>query len=129
MAKKQVQKYFGDWSDHEGMASDWSESKYNYDTKKYNHDAIDGMATDKEVLLAVYEYEDYSGDAWVLFKRDGKLYEVSGGHCSCNGLEGQWEPSETTWKTLAMCGSLRYRDQGADALFQVLLTKHNKKPN
>jgi len=53
-----------------------------------------------EVLLASYSYEDYSGDAFVLFRKGDKLYEVNGGHCSCHGLEGQWEPEETTVKAL-----------------------------
>ncbi len=48
-----------------------------------------------KVLYASYEYEDYSGSAFVLFERNGKLYEVNGSHCSCYGLEGQWEPEET----------------------------------
>ncbi len=48
-----------------------------------------------EVLLASYSYENYSGDAFVLFRKGGKLYEVNGGHCSCYGLEGQWSPEET----------------------------------
>lgn len=45
-----------------------------------------------EILFADYTYEDYSGNANVLFARDGELYEVFGSHCSCFGLEGQWEP-------------------------------------
>ena len=49
-----------------------------------------------EILLASYTYENYSGDAFVLFRKGGKLYEVNGGHCSCYGLEGQWDPEETT---------------------------------
>jgi hypothetical protein len=49
-----------------------------------------------EVLAAWSEYESYEGSAWVLFRRAGKLYEVNGGHCSCYGFEGQWEPSEVT---------------------------------
>jgi hypothetical protein len=53
-----------------------------------------------EIMLAYYSYENYSGDAFVLFRRDGKLYEVNGGHCSCYGLEGQWEPEETTAEAL-----------------------------
>jgi hypothetical protein len=48
------------------------------------------------ILLASYSYEDYQGDAFVLFERDGKLFEVNGNHCSCYGLEDQWEPEETT---------------------------------
>lgn len=89
----------------------------------------DALASDKwknmEVLLASYNDEDYSGDAFVLFKSDGKLYEVNGSHCSCYGLDGQWEPEETTIE------SLRHRlDKGklgsyagnmfADELRQVL---------
>lgn len=62
-----------------------------------------------EVLLASYGTEDYGGDAFVLFRRDGNLYEVNGGHCSCYGLGEQnysgdrgtqWEPEETTVEAL-----------------------------
>jgi hypothetical protein len=58
-----------------------------------------------EVILASYGTEDYGGDAFVLFRRDGKLYEVNGSHCSCYGLgeqnysgdrQTQWQPEETT---------------------------------
>lgn len=58
--------------------------------------------TDDQILLAIYEYGNYEGSAFVLYEQDGKLYEVNGGHCSCNGLEGQWDPEETTWEALAM---------------------------
>lgn len=53
-----------------------------------------------EVLLASYSYENYSGSAFVLFRRDGKLYEVNASHCSCYGVEGQWQPEETTKEAL-----------------------------
>lgn len=46
------------------------------------------------VLFASYGQDNYSGDAWVLFEQNNKLYEVNGSHCSCYGLEGQWEPEE-----------------------------------
>lgn len=46
------------------------------------------------ILMAIYETEWYQGDAFVLFEKDGKLYEINGGHCSCYGLEGQWSPEE-----------------------------------
>lgn len=48
------------------------------------------------ILYATYECGGYEGSAFVLFLRDGQLYEVNGGHCSCMGLENQWEPEETT---------------------------------
>jgi len=65
------------------------------------NDMLGDFQIDKEVLkgakvlFAWYEYEDYSGSAFVLFQRNRKLYEVNGGHCSCYGLEGQWEEEET----------------------------------
>lgn len=48
------------------------------------------------ILFASYGEDNYSGNAFVLFEKDGKLYEVNGSHCSCYGLEGQFEPEETT---------------------------------
>jgi hypothetical protein len=40
----------------------------------------------------------------VIFEKDGKLWEVNGSHCSCYGLEGQWQPEETTWEAIAIHG-------------------------
>lgn len=78
--------------------NDWKESK------------LDGVAKDFEllpshlkgvkILLASYSYENYSGNAFVLFKKDGKYYEVNGSHCSCYRLEGQWEPEEVVLEEL-----------------------------
>jgi hypothetical protein len=48
----------------------------------------------KNILFASYGQDNYQGDAWVLFEENGKLFEVNGGHCSCYGLEGQWEAEE-----------------------------------
>lgn len=54
-----------------------------------------------EILLASYSYENYEGQAFVLLRNaDGSLSEVNGGHCSCYGLEGQWEPEDTTLDAL-----------------------------
>jgi len=64
-------------------------------THPYNNEL-----NDIEILLAAYTYESYEGDAFVLFRQNGKLYEVNGGHCSCYGLEGQWDPEETTKEAL-----------------------------
>lgn len=57
-----------------------------------------------EILVASYMNEGYSGSAFVLYRKDGKLYEVNGSHCSCYGLEGQWGPEETTATVLKMRG-------------------------
>lgn len=62
-----------------------------------------GDSTDAErdlcgaiLLEAWYTHEDYEGEAYVFYWKAGKFYSVYGAHCSCEGLEGQWEPEETT---------------------------------
>lgn len=52
------------------------------------------------IYLAIYDTPSYEGYAFVLTEIGGKLYEVNGSHCSCNGLEEQWEPEETDPKAL-----------------------------
>jgi hypothetical protein len=54
-----------------------------------------------EILLASYITGNYEGTSFVLFRRDGKLYEVNAYHCSCFGLEGQWDPEEVTKEELS----------------------------
>ncbi len=48
-----------------------------------------------DIVAAHYDIGDYEGEAWVVFIKDGKWYEVHGSHCSCYGLEDQWDPEET----------------------------------
>jgi hypothetical protein len=52
---------------------------------------------DNEVLFASYGGGSYEGHAYVLFTCDDTLWEVESSHCSCNGLEGTWRPTVTTW--------------------------------
>jgi len=76
------------------------------------------------ILYATYDIDGYEGSAFVLFERDGQLYEVHGSHCSCYGLEGQWEPEETTADALVHCiknGYLGRGYMGADVYGQKLL--------
>ena len=70
--------YLADWesSGIEGMIGDFERV---YDWQKDGKEKIaEFLKSEKyagiEVLLAYYSYEDYSGKAFVLFRRDGKLY-------------------------------------------------------
>lgn len=56
---------------------------------------------DAIILMAIYEREYYQGDAFVLYIKDDKLYEVNGSHCSCYGLEDQWDPDVVLLEELA----------------------------
>jgi hypothetical protein len=92
--RKMEGKYLNNWSDFESMISDFSEYGPDYSTE------INPDTEGVEVLLASYGTPSYEGYAFVLFRKDGKLYEVNASHCSCYGLEGQWSPEETTVESL-----------------------------
>lgn len=49
-----------------------------------------------ELLFAEYGGAAYEGDAYVCYRIGDKYYTVRGSHCSCYGLEGQWNPEEYT---------------------------------
>ncbi len=51
------------------------------------------------VIHAQYDYEDYSGNAHVIFVNNGVFYLVHDSHCSCHGLE-DWNPEEITPEAL-----------------------------
>lgn len=55
---------------------------------------------DIHFLYAYYSYEDYSGNAYLLFIKDDKIYEIDAGHCSCYGLEDQFNPEEVPIEVL-----------------------------
>ncbi|MHC4278168.1 MAG: hypothetical protein ACYSTI_12735 [Planctomycetota bacterium] len=57
-------------------------------------DSFNQVLTDEVILFACYEIDGYEGSAFVLFFQNGKLWETTGYHCSCNGLEDCWRPEE-----------------------------------
>jgi len=81
--KSKLPIFLNDWNDKDQVAKDF----------ETNLDNVN-------ILFASYSCANYSGDAFVLFEENNKLFEVNGGHCSCYGLEGQWEPEETTIEAL-----------------------------
>jgi hypothetical protein len=102
------QKYFGVFSDRESVAREFDEGR----GSRFDASFViaETFPTDDQILFAVYDCPPYEGVAFVVFERDGILYEVHGSHCSCWGLEDQWEPEETSRAALA----IRRLDQFAD---------------
>lgn len=78
--------YYGEWEKKEDVLNDF----------RVSEQEVEGC----EILFAYYTYEDYDGRAFVLFEKEGKLFEVNGSHCSCYVLEDQWEPEETLTSAL-----------------------------
>lgn len=63
----------------------WADVQREYDTQE---------PEPEEILFAYYGYESYDGNSMVAYRNANKYYLVCGGHCSCYGLEGQWNPEE-----------------------------------
>lgn len=87
--------YLNNFTDRESMIRDFG----------IDPSVLDGCF----ILLASYGSENYCGDAYVLYEKDGELYEVHGSHCSCYGLSessydgsttSQWSPERTTLESV-----------------------------
>lgn len=65
---------------------DWADVRSNF--------SLPDDEPEPERIFAVYDCPPYEGYATVVFERGGKWYLATGSHCSCYGLEGQWEPEE-----------------------------------
>jgi hypothetical protein len=89
--------FLNDWrnADAETVLREFEASYWN-NYRENDSSALLEEYRDIEILLASYVYANYNGDAFVLFQKDGVLYEVNGSHCSCYGLENQWSPEETS---------------------------------
>lgn len=78
---------------------DWSETKKEGLYRDFENVSQE-VKSNANILFATYNYKDYSGYAFVLLEKYGKLYEVNGSHCYCYGLEGQWELEETSLEAI-----------------------------
>ena len=78
-------KYYDQWSSRDDVVLDYGEN----------------TPLEESIVYAGYTYEDYNGDALVVFVKDGKLFENNDGHCSYYGLEN-WSPEETSREALLM---------------------------
>mgnify|MGYP000488102258 CR=1 FL=1 len=89
---------------------------------------VTGLGPD-DILFAYYDYKDYSGKAVVLFvsPADGQLSLVLAYHCSCNGLENEWEPEIMSWKALQKAEYLtEIDDKSARDAFRKLVESNLK---
>lgn len=98
---------------YQDIFSRWEDVQESYDTK---------YPEPEKVFFATYSYEDYSGNSEVLFYDKGKYYWVSAGHCSCYGLEGQFDPVEyETKQEFLACLEKSYHKENHELLHNVLM--------
>lgn len=63
--------------------SDWADVCSNFSTP---------LTKEPTLVYALYVLPSCEGDATVVFKDEDGWKLASGSHCSCFGLEGQWQP-------------------------------------
>jgi hypothetical protein len=96
---KQKPVYLHDWREKIDVIYDFEDLRF---AESERQEKVVKSYDNINILFASYSYENYSGDAYVLFEKNGKLFEVFGSHCSCYGLEGQFEPDEVSLEELNM---------------------------
>jgi hypothetical protein len=113
---KQKPVYLNDWKDKFSLIADFNciyITKAEYEAEQGPYPDQDIWLKKKEkmkrallewgninILFASYTQANYEGEAWVLLEKEGKLFEVNGEHCSCHGVEGQWEPEQVSLEEL-----------------------------
>lgn len=88
-----------DWKDKDvkEVISEFYDGEYIQRKKDlFVNDEILGI----DAIFGSYSYESYDGDAFVLLRKNGELFEVNGSHCSCYGLEGQWKLEKTSKESI-----------------------------
>lgn len=92
--------YFEDFSSWQDVAMNYVfGSSYNPSNEKLE-ESLRKIPEPDEVLYACYTYRNYDGESLVFFRNGDSYYLVQGGHCSCYGLEDQWNPEEYDKDTL-----------------------------
>ena len=65
---------------------------------------LDGCTTYTDApaaIYAIYDTPPYEGYALVIYREDnGQFGVVEASHCSCYGLEGQWQPTTMPYEAL-----------------------------
>lgn len=95
-----MNKYFRNAGDYAALVEEFSDGRYDYKTKTYLPIVHENFPTEDEIVLVYQDSGCYDDSIDVFFQRDGKLFNVEASHCSCNGYEGCWNPSEVTWEYL-----------------------------
>lgn len=88
---------------YRGTFSDWSDVQREFNMS---------MSEPEQVLIAFYDDEDYSGDAYVLWREGNQIFEVIGGHCSCYGLEDQWPDTVESEDIVTFLAALNQQKYG-----------------
>ena len=115
----------------DGLEQDSIISSFEGDSYSVPHMRKQIDRTGIDVLFAWYDDPwGYSGEAFLLFRKDGEYYTVNGSHCSCYGLEGQWSPVRVTIDYLKKelengMGFLDNQDYYATKLSNLLLSMEN----
>lgn len=111
--------------------ADWEEAEFK--GMKMDFEIKDDEYDDINIIVGYYNYEDYEGDAMVVYEHKDKLFTVEGSHCSCYGLEEQWYPEEITIEYLnhrILNGLFAYNDdydnEIKNHLKEYIITKKEK---
>lgn len=77
-----------------------------------------------QVIFAEYNTPAYEGYANVIYRNGDRFYWAYGSHCSCYGLEGQWDPEEYDARSMIDVmrrgNHWRLDDRGAEIQEQII---------
>ncbi len=75
----------------------------------------------EEVIYAAYDGGSYEGYSTIIYRNGDFYYLEESSHCSCYGLEGQWNPEQYTIEAIVKIFDMRNSSWRSDALDKCLL--------
>jgi hypothetical protein len=111
---------------YNGDVSDWADVAQNFAPERCY--SLSGEIREKalqlqipepeQVLFAGYNQPSYEGYAMVIYRNGEKFYQVEGSHCSCMGLEGQFDPTEYDRATFEALVNRQIENLSKDGAYQ-----------
>lgn len=91
----------GDLMSREDQSSEFSQYQNEGRDENYNRIEVE-MPDSLHIFYSYYSYEDYSGYGflWGYNEETDTFFYNSGSHCSCYGLEGQWDMEDHTYEEM-----------------------------
>lgn len=91
----------GDLMDRSSQQDEFNQYQNDEHDSDYNRIEVE-FPDNLHIFYSYYSYEDYSGYGflWGYDESKDTFFYNSGSHCSCYGLEGQWDVEEHTFEEM-----------------------------
>lgn len=104
--------------DRDDQVSEFNQYQNEERDSNYNRIPVK-MPETLHIFFSHYKYEDYSGSGylWGYNEETDTFFYNSGSHCSCYGLEGQWDMEDHTYEEMVAVIERQIAENNPDSYY------------